>query len=212
MRGLWFRTLTQNSKKKFMLLGLLDRPLVWFFAKMSVSCLSGHLSARLSPDICINFFFFFFVDFLHVARNIQKSRSISVEKGIIKINFQVFWKVLSFKFETIMKALIIFVFLFKTHFIYIQESYWLWYITQKCSQPIRMQDFLNLNTHEAMELWNYFFACDSTLLELTNRFSFSAWFLLVIPNFGLTNQDSKIVEIAITQEKSELLNYFFAYG
>ena len=75
-----------------------------------------------------------------------------------------------------------------------------------------MQDFLNLNTHEAMELWNYFFACDSTLLELTNRFSFSAWFLLVIPNFGLTNQDSKIVEIAITQEKSELLNYFFAYG
>ena len=61
MRGLWFRTLTQNSKKKFMLLGLLDRPLVWFFAKMSASCLSGHLSARLSPDICINFFFFFFL-------------------------------------------------------------------------------------------------------------------------------------------------------
>ena len=160
--------------------------------------------------VLIFFFFFFFLDFLHVARNIQKSRSISVEKGIIKINFQVFWKVLSFKFETIMKALIIFVFLFKTHFIYIQERYWLWYITQKCSQPIRMQDFLNLNTHEAMELWNYFFAYDSTLLELTNRFSFSAWFLLVIPNFGLTNQDSKIVEIAITQEKSELLNYFFA--
>ena len=75
MRGLWFRTQTQNSKKKFMLLGLLDLPLVWFFAKMSVSCLSGHLSARLSPDICIN---------------LQKSRSISVEKGIIKINFQVF--------------------------------------------------------------------------------------------------------------------------
>ena len=63
MRGLWFRTQTQNSKKKFMLLGLLDLPLVWFFAKMSVSCLSGHLSARLSPDICINFFFFFFFFF-----------------------------------------------------------------------------------------------------------------------------------------------------
>ena len=29
-----------------------------------------------------------------------------------------------------------------------------------------------------------------------------------MPNFGLTNQDSKILEIAITQEKSELLNYF----
>ena len=29
-----------------------------------------------------------------------------------------------------------------------------------------------------------------------------------MPNFGLTNQDSKMSEISITQEKPELLNYF----
>ena len=121
MRGLWFRTLTQNSKKKFMLLGLLDRPLVWFFAKMSVSCLSGHLSARLSPDICINFFFFFFVDFLHVARNIQKSRSISVEKGIMQKTFRFFEKLyhLNLLEMVLNESSYNFCFLLKTHLTYI---------------------------------------------------------------------------------------------
>ena len=47
-----------------------------------------------------------------------------------------------------------FVFLLQTHPIYIQESSWFWYIAQKYSQPIGMQNFLILdkNTHEAMEL------------------------------------------------------------
>ena len=70
------------------LLGLLDVPVVWCFSKMSVFCLSGHLSARLSPDIYVLDFFYF----LHVARNIQKSRSISVEKGIIKNELSGFLK------------------------------------------------------------------------------------------------------------------------
>ena len=83
-----------------------------------------------------------------------------------------------------MKVLTIFVFLLKTHTIHIQESYWFWYITQKCSQPIKMQHFLNFYTHEKMELWSYFFFLWA-LLELTNWFSFSAWFLLDIPTWPI---------------------------
>ena len=73
-------------RKNHGLLELLDLSVVWWFGKISVFCLSGHLSAHLSADIYVLDFF----DFLHVARNIQKSRPISVEKGLIKINFQVF--------------------------------------------------------------------------------------------------------------------------
>ena len=51
---------------------------MWCFGKMSDFCLSVQLSARLSPDIYVLDFF----DFLLEARNIQKSRPISVEKGI----------------------------------------------------------------------------------------------------------------------------------
>ena len=62
------------------LLGLLDLPIVWWFSKTSVFCLSGHLYAHLSSDIHVLDSF----DFFHVVRNIQKSKPISVEKGIIK--------------------------------------------------------------------------------------------------------------------------------
>ena len=51
---------------------------MWWFGKMSDFCLSVHLSARLSPNIHVLDFF----DFLPEARNIQKSRPTSVEKGI----------------------------------------------------------------------------------------------------------------------------------
>ena len=82
-------------RKNHGLLGLLDLPVVWWFSKTSVFCLSGHLSAHLSFDIHVLDFF----DFFHVVRNIQKSRPISVEKGIIKSELSDFLsKVLSFKF------------------------------------------------------------------------------------------------------------------
>ena len=82
-------------RKNHGLLGLLDLPVVWWFSKMSVFCLSGHLSAHLSFDIHVLDIF----DFFHVVRNIQKSRPISVEKGIIKSELSDFLsKVLSFKF------------------------------------------------------------------------------------------------------------------
>ena len=73
-------------RKNHGLLGLLDLPVVWWFSKTSVFCLSGHLSAHLSFDIYV----LDFVDFFHVVRNIQKSRPISAEKGTIKVNFQIF--------------------------------------------------------------------------------------------------------------------------
>ena len=66
-------------RKHHSLLGLLDLPVVWWFSKTSVFCLSAHLSAHLSFDIYVLDFFNFF----HVVRNIQMSRPISVEKSII---------------------------------------------------------------------------------------------------------------------------------
>ena len=66
----------QSLQKQSCLLGLLDLPLVWRFSKISAFCLSGYLSAGLSRDLYVLDFF----DFLHVGRNIQKSRPISVEK------------------------------------------------------------------------------------------------------------------------------------
>ena len=53
---------------------------MWWFSKISVFCLSGHLSAGLSRDIYVLDFF----DFLYVGRNMQKSRPISVEKGKVR--------------------------------------------------------------------------------------------------------------------------------
>ena len=44
-------------RKNHSLLGLLDLPLVCWFSKASVFCLSGHLRARLSPDIYVLDFF-----------------------------------------------------------------------------------------------------------------------------------------------------------
>ena len=43
-----------------------------------------------------------------------------------------------------MKALVIFVFLFETHPIYIQKSSWFWYIIQKCSHSIRNNWFCSV--------------------------------------------------------------------
>ena len=53
---------------------------MWRFSKISVFCLSVHLSAGLSRDTFVLDFF----DFLHVGRNIQKSIPISVEKGQVR--------------------------------------------------------------------------------------------------------------------------------
>ena len=71
------------------LLGLLVLPVVWWFSKTSVLCLSGHLSAYLSSDIDVLDSF----DFFHVVRNMQKSSSISVGKGIIKNELSGFLKI-----------------------------------------------------------------------------------------------------------------------
>ena len=75
-------------RKNHGLLGLLDLPVVWWFSKTSAFCLSSNLSVHLSPDLHVLDFF----DFSHIARNIQKSKSISVEKGIIKIELSGFLK------------------------------------------------------------------------------------------------------------------------
>ena len=75
-------------RKNHDLLGLLDLPVAWWFSKMSVFCLSGHLSARLSTDIYALDFF----DFFHVTRNIQKSRPISAEKSLLKNELSGFLK------------------------------------------------------------------------------------------------------------------------
>ena len=64
---------------------------MWWFGKMSVFHLSGHLSASLSHDIYIYILDSF--DFLHLARNMQKSRPISVEKGKVKSEISGFWKI-----------------------------------------------------------------------------------------------------------------------
>ena len=75
-------------RKNHGLLGLLDLPVVWWFSKTSLFCLSGHPSAHLLSDIYVLDFF----DFFDVVRNIQKSRHISVEKGITKNELSGFLK------------------------------------------------------------------------------------------------------------------------
>ena len=71
-------------RKNHGLLGLLDLPLVWWLSKTSAFFLSGHLSAHLSSELYIYIYILDFFDFFHVVRNTEKSRPISVEKGIIK--------------------------------------------------------------------------------------------------------------------------------
>ena len=79
-------------RKSHGVLGLLDLPVAWWFSKTSLFCMSGHLSVHLSPDIYIYIYILDFFDFFHVVRNIQKSRPISVEKGIIKDELSGFLK------------------------------------------------------------------------------------------------------------------------
>ena len=66
---------------------------MWWFGKMSVFHLSGHLSASLSDDIYIYIYILDSFDFLHLARNMQKSRPISVEKGKVKSELSGFWEI-----------------------------------------------------------------------------------------------------------------------
>ena len=155
-------------RKSHGVLGLLDLPVAWWLSKTSVFCVSGHLSAHFSPDIYIYIYIYIYVldffDFFHGVRNIQKSRPISVEKGIIKKwTFRFFEKFYLNLLEIIFnESSYTFRFLIEnpTH-IYIQGSYWFWYITQRCSQSIKMQHFLSFNTHETMELCSYFFLVNS---------------------------------------------------
>ena len=81
-------------RKSHGVLGLLDLPVAWWLSKTSVFCVSGHLSAHFSPDIYIYIYIYVLdlFDFFHVVRNIQKSRPISVEKGIIKNELSGFLK------------------------------------------------------------------------------------------------------------------------
>ena len=97
----------------------------------------------------------------------------------------------------------------KTYLIYIQKSSWFWYMTQKCSQPIRIQDFLNFITHKTMELWRKFFLWLDTL----RANQLIQFFCLILVRHAqlwldsrfkiLDNQDSKILEVRITQENSD---------
>ena len=129
---------------------------VCWISKTSVFCLSGHLSAHLSSAICISDFF----DFFHVVRNIQKSRPISVEKDNKKWAFRFFEKFYDLNLlEMILnESSYNFRFLIKNPpHIYSGKLLILIYYP-KCSQSIKMQHFLNFNTHETMELWSYFFS------------------------------------------------------
>ena len=102
------------------LLGLLDLPEVWWFGKMSVFCLPGHLSAHLSPDIhVLDFFDFFF----------------SGQKNI-KIKAHICWKrhnknwtlrfLENFFYLNLLEFNWTLRFLIKC--LYIQQSFWFWNI------------------------------------------------------------------------------------
>ena len=156
-------------RKSHGVLGLLDLPVAWWLSKTSVFCVSGHLSAHFSPDIYIYIYIYIYIciRFFWLFPCGQKYTKIKAhicwKRHNKKWTFRFFEKFYLNLLEIIFnESSYTFRFLIEnpTH-IYIQGSYWFWYITQRCSQSIKMQHFLSFNTHETMELCSYFFLVNS---------------------------------------------------
>ena len=142
------------------LLGLLDMPVVYWFSKTSVfSSVWSSLCPSLILYIRIRFFWLF-----PCGQKYAKIKAYTCwKRHNKKWTFRFFEKFYLNLLEIIFnESSYTFRFLIEnpTH-IYIQGSYWFWYITQRCSQSIKMQHFLSFNTHETMELCSYFFLVNS---------------------------------------------------
>ena len=143
-------------RKNNSLLGLLVLPVVLWFSKTSVfSSVWSSLCPSLIWYICIRFFWLFPCGQKYAKIKVYTCWKRHNKKWTFRF-FEKFYR-LNLLDMILNESPYNFRFLLKTHPIYIQGSYWFWFITQKCSQSIKMQHFLNFNTHETMELWSYFF-------------------------------------------------------